>query len=107
MIIKGEPGWEKFVPHKVEEAIKEHGLFDYPMDGVKVLARVQILRSESFHFKLHHWHRFCSCLRRIFQLNIFQQHSPTLFHTDSLVSVWYCQTKSPVQLCKILPYHLR
>ena len=30
MIKKGEPGWEKFVPHKVEEAIKEHGLFDYP-----------------------------------------------------------------------------
>lgn len=30
MIRKGEPGWEKFVPHKVEEAIKEHGLFDYP-----------------------------------------------------------------------------
>jgi hypothetical protein len=31
MIRKGEQGWEKFVPHKVEEAIKEHGLFDYPM----------------------------------------------------------------------------
>jgi hypothetical protein len=30
MIRKGEPGWEKFVPHKVEEAIKAHGLFDYP-----------------------------------------------------------------------------
>jgi len=30
MIRKGEPGWEKFVPHKVEEAIKEHNLFDYP-----------------------------------------------------------------------------
>lgn len=30
MIRKGEEGWEKFVPHKVEEAIKEHGLFDYP-----------------------------------------------------------------------------
>lgn len=30
MIKKGEPGWEKFVPHKVEEAIKEKGLFDYP-----------------------------------------------------------------------------
>jgi hypothetical protein len=30
MIKKGEHGWEKFVPHKVEEAIKEHGLFDYP-----------------------------------------------------------------------------
>jgi len=29
MIKKGEPGWEKFVPHKVEEAIKEFGLFDY------------------------------------------------------------------------------
>jgi hypothetical protein len=31
MIKKGEPGWEKFVPHKVEEAIKEQGLFDYPV----------------------------------------------------------------------------
>jgi hypothetical protein len=30
MIRKGESGWEKFVPHKVEEAIKEYGLFDYP-----------------------------------------------------------------------------
>ena len=33
MIRKGETGWEKFVPHKVEEAIKELGLFDYPMAG--------------------------------------------------------------------------
>jgi len=33
MIRKGEPGWEKFVPHKVEEAIKEHGLFDYPSNS--------------------------------------------------------------------------
>ena len=31
MIRKGEPGWEKFVPHKVEEAIKDKGLFDYPL----------------------------------------------------------------------------
>ncbi len=31
MIKKGEPGWEKFVPHKVEEAIKENGLFEYPL----------------------------------------------------------------------------
>jgi hypothetical protein len=31
MIRNGEEGWEKFVPHKVEEAIKEHGLFDYPI----------------------------------------------------------------------------
>ena len=30
MIRKGEIGWGKFVPHKVESAIKEHGLFDYP-----------------------------------------------------------------------------
>jgi hypothetical protein len=29
MIKKGEQGWEQFVPHKVEEAIKNHGLFDY------------------------------------------------------------------------------
>jgi hypothetical protein len=33
MIKKGEPGWEKFVPHKVEEAIKENGLFDYPLSA--------------------------------------------------------------------------
>jgi len=38
MIRKGEPGWEKFVPHKVEEAIKEHGLFDYPMESAKELS---------------------------------------------------------------------
>ncbi len=31
MIKKGEEGWEKFVPHKVQEAIKEQGLFDYPL----------------------------------------------------------------------------
>jgi hypothetical protein len=30
MIKKGEPGWEQYVPHKVEEAIKKQGLFDYP-----------------------------------------------------------------------------
>lgn len=30
MIKRGEDGWEKYVPHKVEEAIKEQGLFDYP-----------------------------------------------------------------------------
>jgi hypothetical protein len=30
MIRKGESGWEKFVPSKVEDAIKENGLFDYP-----------------------------------------------------------------------------
>jgi hypothetical protein len=35
MIRKGETGWEKFVPHKVEEAIKEHGLFDYPVSSSK------------------------------------------------------------------------
>ncbi len=35
MIKKGESGWEKFVPHKVEEAIKEHGLFDYPYRSEK------------------------------------------------------------------------
>ncbi len=33
MIRSGEPGWEKFVPSKVEEAIKEQGLFDYPMEN--------------------------------------------------------------------------
>lgn len=30
MIKKGEKGWEKCVPSKVEEAIKSYGLFDYP-----------------------------------------------------------------------------
>ena len=35
MIKKGETGWEKFVPHKVEEAIKEYGLFDYPFTSEK------------------------------------------------------------------------
>ena len=34
MIKKGQPGWERNVPHKVEEAIKEHGLFDYPYTDV-------------------------------------------------------------------------
>jgi hypothetical protein len=33
MIKKGQGGWEKFVPHKVEEAIKKHGLFDYPFSS--------------------------------------------------------------------------
>jgi hypothetical protein len=37
MIKKGETGWEKYVPHKVAEAIKERGLFDYQMpDRVEV-----------------------------------------------------------------------
>jgi hypothetical protein len=37
MIKRSEPGWEKFVPHKVAEAIKERGLFDYRMpDRVEV-----------------------------------------------------------------------
>ena len=42
MIKKGENGWEKFVPHKVEEAIKEHGLFDYPYqkDHVTISANI-------------------------------------------------------------------
>jgi hypothetical protein len=30
MIKKGEHGWEKFVPFKVQEAIKKHNLFEYP-----------------------------------------------------------------------------
>ncbi|HZY81040.1 MAG TPA: TonB-dependent receptor [Cyclobacteriaceae bacterium] len=29
MIKKGDEGWEKFVPRKVQEAIKDHNLFDY------------------------------------------------------------------------------
>ncbi len=33
MIRKGEAGWEKFVPSKVEDAIKENGLFDYPLSN--------------------------------------------------------------------------
>lgn len=35
MIKKGEEGWEQFVPHKVEEAIKEQGLFDYPYTDIE------------------------------------------------------------------------
>lgn len=33
MIKRGEAGWEKFVPSKVEDAIKEQGLFDYPLSN--------------------------------------------------------------------------
>lgn len=33
MIKRSEKGWEKFVPHKVEEAIKKHGLFDHPVES--------------------------------------------------------------------------
>ncbi len=40
MIRKGEHGWEKFVPHKVAEAIKEQGLFDYPIPNEKSTATV-------------------------------------------------------------------
>jgi hypothetical protein len=39
MIRKGEDGWEKFVPSKVAEAIRENGLFDYPLtkaDNLKI-----------------------------------------------------------------------
>lgn len=35
MIKKGEPGWEKFVPQKVVQAIKTQALFDYPGAFVK------------------------------------------------------------------------
>jgi len=42
MVKKGEPGWEKFVPHKVEEAIKEYGLFGYPIPGKKQTDKVSI-----------------------------------------------------------------
>lgn len=31
MVRKGEAGWEKHVPHKVVEAIKDNGLFGYPL----------------------------------------------------------------------------
>lgn len=37
MIKKGEDGWEKFVPHKVKEAIMEQGLFDYGLSPNKQL----------------------------------------------------------------------
>lgn len=42
MIKGGKPGWEKFVPSKVEEAIKEHGLFDYPTSPSTNAGRVVI-----------------------------------------------------------------
>jgi hypothetical protein len=36
MIKKGDEGWEKFVPRKVQEAIKDHNLFDYqPVQAAK------------------------------------------------------------------------
>lgn len=35
MIRKGDEGWEKFVPRKVQEAIKDHNLFDYQPIEVK------------------------------------------------------------------------
>ncbi len=34
MIKKGDEGWEKFVPRKVQEAIKDHNLFDYHREAV-------------------------------------------------------------------------
>ena len=40
MIKRGEAGWEKFVPHKVESAIKEQGLFDYPVSGPGLLKAI-------------------------------------------------------------------
>ncbi|MBL7872390.1 MAG: TonB-dependent receptor [Cyclobacteriaceae bacterium] len=40
MIRKGESGWEKFVPSKVAEAIKENGLFDYPFAKVDNLKKI-------------------------------------------------------------------
>jgi len=42
MIRKGQAGWEKFVPSKVEEAIKESGLFDYPLAKVPEKMDVKI-----------------------------------------------------------------
>lgn len=36
MIRNGESGWEKYVPHKVAEAIKERGLFDYQPRQVEI-----------------------------------------------------------------------
>ncbi len=42
MIKKGESGWEKFVPHKVEEAIKRNGLFDYPLSGSRLRTSAEL-----------------------------------------------------------------
>lgn len=42
MIRKGEDGWEKFVPSKVAEAIKENGLFDYPLRDTNNLKIEQV-----------------------------------------------------------------
>ena len=36
MIKNGELGWEKYVPHKVAEAIKERGLFDHQPRQVEI-----------------------------------------------------------------------
>ena len=42
MIRKGEQGWEKCVPSKVEEAIKEQGLFDYPYPDARAQVSVGV-----------------------------------------------------------------
>jgi hypothetical protein len=34
MIHNNEPGWEKFVPRRAEEVIKENGLFGYEKRGI-------------------------------------------------------------------------
>jgi hypothetical protein len=47
MVKKGEPGWEKFVPHKVEEAIKEYGLFGYPLTDRKKPDKVSVTAGNS------------------------------------------------------------
>lgn len=42
MIRRGEKGWEKYVPSKVEEAIKEYGLFDYPKTSATNAGEVSV-----------------------------------------------------------------
>ncbi|MCX2745911.1 TonB-dependent receptor [Mangrovivirga sp. M17] len=41
MIKKGEPGWEKMVPSKVERAIKDNCLFDYPCEVINEKVEVK------------------------------------------------------------------
>ncbi len=43
MIKKGEEGWEKLVPFRVQELIKEYGLFDYPYTPKVEPAKISIV----------------------------------------------------------------
>lgn len=42
MIKKGEEGWEKLVPFRVQEIIKEYGLFDYPYSPKEEVPKISV-----------------------------------------------------------------